>query len=285
MGTGAAGAVVMVMQNGRKGHLSMVRYEVNSRLRAVDISVEYPGRPVLDTLSLEVPDGKVTAIVGPNACGKSTLLRALARLAPVAGGQVMLDGQAIATQRSRSVARQLAILPQAPFAPEGITIHDLVRRGRTPHQSALRQWSYADAEAVDRALHLTGLKDMAHHLLVTLSGGQRQRAWIAMALAQETDLLLLDEPTTYLDLPHQIDLLRLIRRLNSETGRTVVMVLHDINLAARFADHMVALREGSVCYQGAPCEIVTPDMMRDVFSLFCTVIPDPVHGHPHVIPN
>lgn len=262
----------------------MVQNGTNCRLRAEAISVDYPGRAVLDALSLDIPDGKVTAIVGPNACGKSTLLRALARLVPVAGGQISLDGQAIEKQRSRAVARQLAILPQAPLAPEGLTVLDLVRRGRTPHQSALRQWSRTDAAAVDRALSLTGLKDTSFQLLATLSGGQRQRAWIAMALAQDTDLLLLDEPTTYLDLPHQIEILALIRKLNHETGRTVAMVLHDINLAARFADHMVALRDGRVRHQGAPAEVVSADMMQDIFSLPCTVIADPVHGHPHVIP-
>lgn len=262
----------------------MLQVGTNCRLRAEAISVDYPGRAVLEDLSLDIPDGKVTAIVGPNACGKSTLLRALARLTPVAAGQVSLDGQAIGKLRSRVVARQLAILPQSPQAPEGMTVLDLVRRGRTPHQSALRQWSRADAEAVERALALTGLTGMSSRMLATLSGGQRQRAWIAMALAQDTDLLLLDEPTTYLDLPHQIELLALVRKLNRDTGRTVAMVLHDINLAARFADHMVALKGGRVRCQGAPSEVVTAKMMQDIFALPCTVIADPIHGHPHVIP-
>lgn len=259
--------------------------QTTPRLQAVDLSVAYPGRAVLEALSLEIPRGKVTAIVGPNACGKSTLLRALARLIPATGGEVLLDGKAIGKQRSRSVARQLAILPQSPLAPEGLTVRDLLRRGRTPHQSAWRQWSRADAEAVDRALDLTGLTALADEPLDRLSGGQRQRAWIAMALAQDTDILLLDEPTTYLDLPHQIDLLTLVRKLNRETGRTVAMVLHDINLAARFADQMVALKQGRVAYQGAPERIVTAAMMRDVFALDCSVIADPLHGHPHVIPS
>lgn len=262
----------------------MLQRETQCRLRAETISVGYPGRPVLDGLSLDIPDRKITAIVGPNACGKSTLLRALARLTPVSAGQVLLDERPIGRQRSRAVARQLAILPQSPVAPEGMTVLDLVRRGRTPHQSALRQWSRADAEAVERALSLTGLTELSSRMLDTLSGGQRQRAWIAMALAQDTDLLLLDEPTTYLDLPHQIELLTLVRRLNRDTGRTVAMVLHDINLAARFADHLVALKEGRVRYQGAPGEVITAEMMQDIFSLPCTVIADPIHGHPHVIP-
>ena len=257
----------------------------NPRLQAADLSVAYPGRAVLEALSLDIPHGKVTAIVGPNACGKSTLLRALARLIPATGGEVLLDGKAIGKHPSRSVARQLAILPQSPLAPEGLTVRDLLRRGRTPHQGTLRQWSRADAEAVDRALDLTGLSGLADEPLDRLSGGQRQRAWIAMALAQDTDILLLDEPTTYLDLPHQIELLTLVRKLNRDTGRTVAMVLHDINLAARFADHMVALKQGHVAYRGAPGSIVTAAMMRDVFGLDCSVIADPLHGHPHVIPS
>ncbi|SET22687.1 ABC transporter ATP-binding protein [Oceanicella actignis] len=255
-----------------------------NRLRAEEISVGYPGRTVLDAMSLDIPDGKVTAIVGPNACGKSTLLRALARLIPTQGGRVMLDGRPIEKQRSRQVARRLAILPQSPAAPEGLTVLDLVRRGRTPHQSVLRQWSRADAEAVERALSLAGLEGLSSRMLDTLSGGQRQRAWIAMALAQDPELLLLDEPTTYLDLPRQIELLALIRQLNRDAGLTVAMVLHDVNLAARFADHIVALKDGKVRRQGPPAEVVTAETMQEVFSLPCTVIRDPVHGRPHVIP-
>jgi iron complex transport system ATP-binding protein len=226
----------------------------------------------------------MTVIVGPNACGKSTLLRALSRLQKVDAGQIVLDGKAIAKRRSKQIARELAVLPQSPLAPEGLSVHDLVRRGRTPHQSALQQWSKADAEAVARALDLTGMAQNDNRPLDTLSGGQRQRAWIAMALAQDTDILLLDEPTTYLDLPHQIELLNLVQRLNRDTGRTVAMVLHDINLAARFADHVVALKDGRVRVEGAPADVVTGDMMVDIFNLPCTVIADPVHGHPHVIP-
>ncbi|MFC3614179.1 ABC transporter ATP-binding protein [Lutimaribacter marinistellae] len=266
-----------MVQNGQFGG--------TNRLQAKEISVSYPRRAVIEALTLDIPDGKVTAIVGPNACGKSTVLRALARLTPVAAGRVDLDGQPIEKKGSRAVARRLAILPQSPLAPEGMTVRDLVRRGRTPHQSALRQFSHEDARATQRAIQLTGLESQENSSLETLSGGQRQRAWIAMALAQDTDLLLLDEPTTYLDLPHQIELLTLIRKLNHETGRTVAMVLHDINLAARFAHHMVALKKGRIRYQGAPDQVVTPEMMQDVFALPCTVIADPVHGHPHVIPS
>lgn len=254
------------------------------RLSADTVSVAFNKHQVLKELSLDLPDGKMTVIVGPNACGKSTLLRALSRLQKVDAGQIILDGKAISKQRSKQVARELAVLPQSPIAPDGLSVHDLVRRGRTPHQSALQQWSKEDAEAVSRALELTGMSHNAQRSLDTLSGGQRQRAWIAMALAQDTDILLLDEPTTYLDLPHQIELLNLVQKLNKDTGRTVAMVLHDINLAARFADHVVALKHGAVKTQGSPKEVITEGMMADIFALPCTVITDPVHGHPHVIP-
>ncbi|UWQ60871.1 ABC transporter ATP-binding protein (plasmid) [Leisingera caerulea] len=256
-----------------------------ARLRAEDLSAGYAGMPVLDSLTAAIPDGGLTAIVGPNACGKSTLLRTLARLQPAGRGQAVLDGKAIHRQSSRSVAQRLAILPQTPSAPDGLTVRDLVARGRTPYQSALRQWSRLDAEAVARALDLTNMAGKAHRPLEALSGGQRQRAWIAMALAQETGILLLDEPTTYLDLPHQIELLKLVQRLNRETGRTVAMVLHDINLAARFASHMIALKDGRVFCQGTPSEVVTEAVMKSVFALPCRIIADPVHGTPHVIPE
>jgi iron complex transport system ATP-binding protein len=254
------------------------------RLKAEALSVAFSGAWVLNALSVDIPDGKTTVIIGPNACGKSTLLRSLARLQSAKSGQVVLDGKAIHRQSSRSVARRLAILPQMPTAPEGVRVQDLVTRGRTPHQSALKQWSQADADAVARALELTGMTHNALRPLEALSGGQRQRAWIAMALAQDTDILLLDEPTTYLDLPHQIDLLKLVQDLNRNTGRTVAMVLHDINLAARFADHIVTLKDGKVHQQGTAAEVITEDVMRQVFDLSCTVIADPVHGNPHVIP-
>ncbi|MGR3759153.1 ABC transporter ATP-binding protein [Roseobacteraceae bacterium NS-SX3] len=256
-----------------------------ARLRAEDLSVSYARSPVLDSLSAEIPDGGLTVIVGPNACGKSTLLRSLARLQPAGGGQVVLDGKAIHRQGSRSVAQRLAILPQSPTAPEGLTVRDLAARGRTPHQSALRQWSKQDAAAVARALELTNMAGNANRPLEALSGGQRQRAWIAMALAQDTGILLLDEPTTYLDLPHQIELLKLVQSLNRETCRTVAMVLHDVNLAARFASHMIALKNGRVFCQGTPAGVVTRPVMQSVFALPCRIIADPVHGTPHVIPE
>ncbi|MBO9476701.1 ABC transporter ATP-binding protein [Shimia sp. R11_0] len=257
----------------------------SNRLQANTVSVAFQKQAVLNALSLSLPDGKMTVIVGPNACGKSTLLRALSRLQKLDSGQIVLDGKSISSQRSKQVARELAVLPQSPAAPEGLSVHDLVRRGRTPHQSVLQQWSTIDQAAVARALELTGMTANAHRALETLSGGQRQRAWIAMALAQDTDILLLDEPTTYLDLPHQIELLTLVQKLNQDTGRTVAMVLHDINLAARFADHIVALKNGTVHIQGSPEDVVTEDMMSKIFNLPSTVIKDPVHGHPHVIPK
>lgn len=256
-----------------------------ARLSADQISVAFDKSNVLNALSVEIPDGQLTVIIGPNACGKSTLLRSLARLQTVGSGQIVLDGKAIHKQSSRGVARKLAILPQMPTAPEGLTVRDLVARGRTPHQTALRQWSKQDALAVDAALEQTGMAHNADRPLDDLSGGQKQRAWISMALAQDTDILLLDEPTTFLDLPHQIELLRLIRELNQRTERTVAMVLHDINLAARFADSIVALKDGKVYRQGAPKDVVTEQVMADVFALACSVISDPIHGSPHIIPN
>ncbi len=255
------------------------------RLAACELSVKFDRTTVLDHLSVGLPDGQVTAIVGPNACGKSTLLRSLARLQKASSGQVILDGQSIAAQNSKSIARRLAILSQSPVAPEGLTVRDLVLRGRTPHQSAWRQYSVEDAAAVAAAISATGLNGLEERVLDTLSGGQRQRAWIAMALAQDTDLLLLDEPTTYLDLPHQVELLELVRKLNRETGRTIAMVLHDINLAARYCDHIVALRGGQIHSTGTPQSVITQNMMQEVFGLSCTIIADPNHGTPHIIPT
>ena len=253
-------------------------------LAAEALTIAYGAKPILDGLTLSIPEGRVTAIIGPNACGKSTLLRSLARLLRPKAGQVLLDGKAIHKLPTRDVARQLAILPQSPLAPEGLTVQGLVLRGRTPHQSPLRQWTARDAEAVAQALALTGLADLADRPVEALSGGQRQRAWIAMALAQETGILLLDEPTTYLDLPHQIEVLALVRKLNRDHGRTVVLVLHDVNLAARFSDHIIAMRGGRILRHGPPQEIISADTMSAVYGLDCTVIADPHHGTPHVIP-
>lgn len=255
------------------------------RLSAAGLSLGYAERAVVRDLDLVVPDGQVTVIVGANGCGKSTLLRGLARLLRPAAGAVLLDGRSIHERPSREVARTLGLLPQNPVAPEGLTVVDLVGRGRHPHHGPLRRWSGADDAAVVRALELTDTIDLAHRPVDELSGGQRQRVWIAMALAQETDLLLLDEPTTYLDVAHQVEVLDLLVDLNLTRGATVVMVLHDLNLAGRYADHLVALRDGRVVAAGAPSEVVTPTLVREVFGLECRVIDDPVSGTPLVVPR
>src|SRR5882757_2565676 len=255
-----------------------------ARLRARELRLGYGDAVVIDDLDLDVLDGTVTAVIGPNGCGKSTLLRALARLLPARHGQVLLDGKRIDRYPTREVAKVLGVLPQTPVAPDGLTVADLVSRGRHPHQAWYRQWSGDDEQAVAEALRWTGMSEFAERTVDTLSGGQRQRVWISMALAQGTDILLLDEPTTYLDLAHQVDVLDLVQRLHSELGRTVVMVLHDLNLAARYADRLVALRAGKIVAQGRPHEVLTEDLLREVFDLEAKVIDDPVAGTPLVVP-
>nr|WP_251050402.1 MULTISPECIES: ABC transporter ATP-binding protein [unclassified Streptomyces] len=245
----------------------------------------YGDRIVAEDLDLPIPAGRVTALVGPNACGKSTALRALARLLKPADGTVLLDGEDIAALSARDFALRLALLPQTPSAPDGITVRDLVARGRTPHQRWWRQWSSVDEAAVDTALAATGSAELADRSIDELSGGQRQRVWIAMALAQDTSVLLLDEPTTYLDLAHQVDVLELVAELNRSEGRTVVMVLHELNLACRYADHLIAMRDGRVVAAGRPSEIVTPELVHEVFGLRAAVIECPVAGTPLVIPE
>ncbi|MGW7417621.1 ABC transporter ATP-binding protein [Streptomyces sp. NPDC054863] len=254
-------------------------------LRGTGLRLAYGERTVADDLDLEIPAGKVTALVGPNACGKSTALRALARLLKPASGTVHLDGEDIASLSARDFALRLALLPQTPSAPDGITVRDLVARGRTPHQRWWRQWTSSDEQAVDSALAATGCGELARRTLDELSGGQRQRVWIAMVLAQDTPVLLLDEPTTYLDLAHQVDVLELVAELNRAEGRTVVMVLHELNLACRYADHLIAMRDGNVVAAGPPSEIVTPDLVHEVFALRAAVIECPVAGTPLVIPE
>ncbi|WP_226341094.1 ABC transporter ATP-binding protein [Gemmobacter serpentinus] len=248
------------------------------------LTLGYPGRAVLRDLSLRMPSGRVTAILGPNGCGKSTLLRALGRLIVPQGGSVQLGGRDLRGYEPRLLARRLGILPQAPLAPEGITVADLVGRGRAPWRGLLSGWSTADREAVARALAAVHLEDMAERPISELSGGQRQRAWIALALAQETEILLLDEPTTWLDLPHQIEVLRLFQRLNRERGLTVISVLHDLNLAARHSDHLVLLGRDGLVAEGAPEAVLTPLHLARAFGLEARVMPDPVTATPMVVP-
>ncbi|GAA2718801.1 ABC transporter ATP-binding protein [Actinocorallia aurantiaca] len=256
-----------------------------NRLTARDLTLSYESRTVVDGLDLEIPQGKVTVVVGPNACGKSTLLRALGRLLKPRRGAVLLDGVELSRIPTKQIARTIGLLPQTPTPPEGITVADLVARGRQPHQKWWQQWSGDDERAVTEAMERTDVAELAERPVDELSGGQRQRVWIAMALAQDTDLLLLDEPTTYLDIAHQVEVLDLVRRLNLERARTVVAVLHDLNQAARYADHLVAMKAGRVIAQGAPRDIVTADLVREVFGLASVVVPDPVTGDPLVVPG
>ncbi len=256
----------------------------DNRLRAERVTLGYDRLTVVDQLDFTVPDGEITAIIGPNACGKSTLLKALARLLRPSDGQVVLDGELIHRVPTKEVARRLGLLPQTPIAPPGILAVDLVARGRTPHQRLFQQWSENDERAVRAALEATDTTDLADRPVDQLSGGQRQRVWIAMALAQETDLLLLDEPTTFLDIAHQIDVLDLVLRLNCEGGRTVVVVLHDLNLACRYASHVVAMRDGRIVTAGAPTDVIDAATVGEVFGLDAVVIADPVSNTPLVVP-
>ena len=257
-------------------------------LSARDLTLKYDQRCVVDGLTVEIPEGKVTMIVGANACGKSTLLRGLSRLLKPAAGVVTLDGKDIHARPARELARTLGLLPQHPTAPDGIAVRDLVGRGRYPHQGFFRSWSPGDLShhdlAVQRALETTDTLELAERNVDELSGGQRQRVWIAMALAQETDVLLLDEPTTYLDLAHQVEVLDLVTDLNRKRGTTVAIVLHDLNLAARYADHVIAMKSGEVVALGDPTTVVTEKLVRTVFGLESRVIPDPVSGTPLFIP-
>ncbi|MFH5208355.1 ABC transporter ATP-binding protein [Antrihabitans sp. NCIMB 15449] len=254
-------------------------------LRAEGLTLGYGTTDIVSNLDVEIPDGRITVIVGANACGKSTLLRGLARLLPPRDGTVLLDGRSVQDMRSIEVAKLLGLLPQAPVAPDGITVGDLVGRGRYPHQGWFRKWNSADEAALVRAFDATGTGDLIDRRISDLSGGQRQRVWIAMVLAQETDLLLLDEPTTFLDISNQIELLDLMIDLNRESGTTVVLVLHDLNLAFRYADHIVAMKAGAIVAEGPPAEVATAAVIKDVFGLDCEVVPDPVAGTPMIVPR
>lgn len=255
----------------------------DQRLHVDGATIGYDKRIISKDLSVSIPDSSFTVIVGPNACGKSTLLRALSRLLKPSMGRVVLDGADIRSYRTREVARRLGLLPQTSIAPDGITVADLVARGRYPHQTFIRQWIDADERAVAAAMAATGVSDLSTRLVDELSGGQRQRVWVAMALAQETGILLLDEPTTFLDIAHQIDLLELFTDLNKD-GRTLVAVLHDLNHAARYGTHLIAMKDGAVVAEGTPAQIVTAELVEHVFGLRCLIVPDPVVGTPQVVP-
>ncbi|NQX26943.1 ABC transporter ATP-binding protein [Microbacteriaceae bacterium VKM Ac-2854] len=262
---------------------TIVDAPVQNRLAARDLQVGYDQRTIIQRLDIEIPDDSFTVIIGPNACGKSTLLRSLAHLLKPSKGAVLLDGANITSFAAKEIARRVGLLPQTSIAPDGITVIDLVSRGRYPHQSLLKQWSKADEEAVTAAMAATNTTELASRGVDELSGGQRQRVWVAMALAQETPLLLLDEPTTYLDITHQVELLDLFTRLNRE-GRTLVAVLHDLNQAARYATHLIAMKDGRVIAQGHPSDIVTAELVYEVFGLRCRIIDDPESHTPLVVP-
>lgn len=256
----------------------------NHQLSATDVKLGYGERTIVEKLSIAVPPGKFTVIVGANACGKSTLLRGLARLLAPASGAVYLDGRVIHQMSTRDVATVLGVLPQTPVAPDGITVADLVGRGRYPHQGWFRQWTATDDAAVASALQSTDTLDLAQRAVDELSGGQRQRVWIAMALAQRTDILLLDEPTTFLDINHQVEVLDLLTDLVRTQGRTVVAVLHDLNLACRYADHIVAMQGGRIVVEGAPVKVMTPAVVKTVFGIDSEVVVDPISQSPMIVP-
>ena len=255
------------------------------QLRTEGLVAGYAGAVIVDDVDLDVPAGRISVIVGANACGKSTLLKTMSRLLAPESGTVVLDGRRIDQIPTKELARSLGLLPQQPIAPEGIVVSELVGRGRHPHQKLFRSWTTEDDVAVAHALDATGVNDLADRPIDELSGGQRQRVWIAMALAQETGVLLLDEPTTFLDVSHQVEVLDLLTDLNRRRGTTIVMVLHDINLAARYADHLFALRRGRLVASGPPSEVITRELIRDVFDLDSLVIDDPVSGSPMVLPR
>jgi iron complex transport system ATP-binding protein len=255
-----------------------------NRLETKRLTLGYDGSPIIQDLDLAIPSEKITTLVGPNGCGKSTLLRGLARLLKPRRGSVALDGKDISKLATKAVAKRLGILPQSPIAPEGLTVRDLAAQGRYPYQNWLQQWSKEDEKMVTWALELSGMTELAERPLDNLSGGQRQRAWVAMALAQDTDTLLLDEPTTFLDLAHQIEILDLLWELNQTQGRTIVMVLHDLNQAARYADHLVVIQQGQIYHQGSPKQVMTEAMVATVFGVESRIVPDPVVGTPMCIP-
>ncbi|MBP1962490.1 ABC transporter ATP-binding protein [Paenibacillus aceris] len=253
-------------------------------IEAQHLTLTYGDTSIYEDLDIAIPKGKITVFIGSNGCGKSTLLRSLARLLKPTNGSILLDGQEIAKLPTKEIAKRLSILPQGPVAPEGLTVLQLVKQGRYPYQSWLQQWSAEDEEMVTKALKATNMQQYADRSVDSLSGGQRQRAWIAMTLAQGTDTILLDEPTTYLDMSHQIEVLDLLFELNAEQQRSIVMVLHDINLACRYAHHIVAIHNKKIAIQGKPEDIITEDTIRTVFNMDCQIIQDPLFGTPLCIP-
>lgn len=257
---------------------------METTLTTRNLTLSYDRTTIIQDLNVEIPAHRVTALVGANGCGKSTLLKGLARLLKPQSGMVYLDGVAIAKHSTKEVAKRLGLLPQSPTAPEGLTVRELVAQGRYPHQSWMQQWSKDDEQYTEKALMITGMIELGNRPLDSLSGGQRQRAWIAMALAQNTEILLLDEPTTFLDLAHQIEVLDLLYELNQTQGRTIVMVLHDLNQACRYADYLVAMKQGAIFAQGAPSQVMTESMVQEVFGLTSRIVRDPVAGTPMCIP-
>jgi iron complex transport system ATP-binding protein len=255
-----------------------------SRLAGEKLTLGYTAIRVLENIDVAIPDGKITALIGANGSGKSTLLKALGRIIAPEAGTVYLDGKEISSMQGRTIAQKLALLPQSPVSPDGLTVRQLCRFGRHPHKGLLSRTSAHDEEIVDHALAATGLADLAARPLERLSGGQRQRAWIAMALAQETPILLLDEPTTYLDIAHQLEVLELLRDLNRNRGRTVVMVVHDLNHAAQYADHIIAVADGGIHAAGSPGALLTPELIKTVFGVDAAVVPHPVDGTPLCLP-
>lgn len=259
--------------------------EAIHRFRADKVISGYDNKVIIQGIELEIPSNKISVIIGANGCGKSTLLKTLAKLIKPTSGEITLDGKAISKIPPKQLARVLGILPQSPVVPEGITVADLIGRGRFPHQSLLSGWSKKDYEAVAEAMEIMKITEFANHDIDELSGGQRQRVWIAMALTQQTDILLLDEPTTFLDITYQVEILDLLTDLNRKYGTTIVMVLHDINLSARYADYMFALQNGQLVSEGKPSDIITSALVKDIFGLDCTVINDPISSSPLVVPK
>lgn len=253
--------------------------------QAEDLVAGYDNKTVIHGVDLVIPSNQISVIIGANGCGKSTLLKTLARLIKPISGKIMLDGKPISKFPPKQLARVVGLLPQSPIVPEGISVADLVGRGRFPHQSLLSGWTKKDYEAVAEAMEIMDITEFANHNIDELSGGQRQRVWIAMALAQQTDILFLDEPTTFLDITYQVEILDLLTDLNRKHGTTIVMVLHDINLSARYADHIIALVEGKLVSEGAPSDVITSTMVKDIFGLDCTVVEDPLSGSPLVVPR